>query len=74
VADPLDEAAPLSSASNSAPLRERVRSLAQLGGFFARTRDGEPGMHAIWQGDQRLPACIYAIDTYRTINALERNV
>jgi hypothetical protein len=29
------------------PRRERVRSLAQLGGFFARQGDGEPGLKAI---------------------------
>ena len=56
------------------PLRERVRSLAQLGGCFARTRDGEPGMKAIWQGYQRLHEFISAIETYRAINAGERNV
>jgi hypothetical protein len=56
------------------PLREMVRSLAQLGGFFARQGDGEPGIKAIWQGYQRLHECIYAIDTFRTVNALERNV
>lgn len=55
-------------------LREMVRSLAPLGGFFARQGDGEPGIKAIWQGYQRLHECIYAIDTYRTINGLERNV
>jgi hypothetical protein len=51
-----------------------VRSLAQLGGFFARTRDGEPGIHAIWQGYQRLHEFIYAIDTYRTVKGFERSV
>jgi hypothetical protein len=56
------------------PLREMVRNLAQLGGFLARQGDGEPGIKAIWQGYQRLHEFIYAIDTYRTVNALERNV
>jgi hypothetical protein len=56
------------------PLREMVRNLAQFGGFFARQGDGEPGLKAIWQGYQRLHDFIYAIDTYRTVNALERNV
>lgn len=36
------------------PLRAMVRGRAQLGGFFARTREGTPGMQAIWQGYQRL--------------------
>jgi hypothetical protein len=35
-------------------LREMVRDLAQLGGVFARTGDGEPGITSIWQGSQRL--------------------
>jgi hypothetical protein len=56
------------------PRRELVRSLAQLGGFFARPGDGEPGIAVIGQGYQRLPEFIYAVDTYRTITALERNV
>ena len=56
------------------PLREMVRNLAQLGGFLARQGDGEPGIKAIWQGYQRLHEFIYAIDTYRTVNALERTV
>ena len=30
--------------------RAMVRRLAQLGGFFARQGDGEPGIKAIWQG------------------------
>jgi hypothetical protein len=56
------------------PLREMGWTLAQLGGFFARQGDGEPGIKAIWQGYQMLHECIYAIDTYWTVNALERNV
>jgi Transposase Tn5 dimerisation domain len=53
------------------PRREMVRSLAQLGGFLARKGDGEPGITVIWQGYQRLHACIHAVDTYRTVTALE---
>ena len=51
------------------PLCEMVRSLAQLGGCLGRTRDGEPGIQAIWQGYQRLHEFIYAIETYRTVKA-----
>jgi hypothetical protein len=51
-----------------------VRRLAQLGGFCARQGDGEPGINAIWQGYQRRHEFIYAIDTYRTVNAVERTV
>ena len=35
-------------------LRTVVRQLAQLGGFLARTRDGEPGVKTIWRGLRRL--------------------
>lgn len=31
-------------------LREAVRAVAQLGGFLARTRDGEPGAMTLWRG------------------------
>jgi hypothetical protein len=55
-------------------LREMVRSLAPRGGFFARQGDGEPGINAIGQGYQRRHEFISAIDTYRTVNAVERNV
>jgi Transposase Tn5 dimerisation domain len=51
-------------------LREMVRALAQLGGFFARTGDGEPGIQVIWQGYQRLHDFIYALETHRSVNAL----
>ena len=36
------------------PLREAVRWLAQLGGFLGRTRDGDPGVTALWKGFQHL--------------------
>jgi hypothetical protein len=51
-------------------LREMVRGLAQLGGFFARTGDGEPGIQAIRQGYQRLHEFIYALETHRSVNTL----
>ena len=35
-------------------LRESVHWIAQLGGFLARTRDGEPGVQTLWQGLRRL--------------------
>jgi hypothetical protein len=52
------------------PLRDMVRALAQLGGFLARTGDGEPGVKAIWQGYQRLHEFIYAVETHLTVNTL----
>jgi Transposase Tn5 dimerisation domain/Transposase DNA-binding len=51
------------------PLRDTVRALAQLGGFLARTGDGEPGIKSIWQGYQRLYEFIYAIETHLAVNA-----
>jgi hypothetical protein len=56
------------------PLREMVRSRAQLGGVFARQGDGEPGSTALWQGYHRLHEFIDAIAPYRTVNGVERNV
>jgi hypothetical protein len=55
------------------PLREMVRSLARLGGFFARKGDGEPGLTTIWQGYQRLHEFIDAVDTYQTVNGYKRS-
>jgi len=52
------------------PLRDTVRALAQLGGFLARSGDGEPGIKSIWQGYQRLHEFIYAIATHLAANAL----
>ena len=50
-------------------LRDTVRALAQLGGFLARTGDGEPGIKSIWQGYQRLHEFIYAVETHLAVNA-----
>jgi hypothetical protein len=49
-------------------LRDTVRALAQLGGFLARTGDGEPGIKSIWQGYQRLHDFLYAIETHLAVN------
>jgi hypothetical protein len=35
-------------------LRQAVRWIAQLGGFLARKRDGEPGVSVLWKGFQHL--------------------
>jgi hypothetical protein len=51
------------------PLREIVRCLARLGGFLARTGDGEPGVQTLWQGYQRLQDFLYALETQRAVNA-----
>ncbi|MEB3213777.1 MAG: IS4 family transposase [Leptolyngbyaceae bacterium] len=34
-------------------LRQAIRWIAQLGGFKARTRDGEPGLKTLWRGLSR---------------------
>lgn len=52
------------------PLHHMVRALARLGGFLARTGDGEPGIQSIWQGYQRLHEFIYALEMHRAVNAL----
>ncbi len=52
------------------PLRNMVRALARLGGFLARTGDGEPGIQSLWQGYQRLHEFIYALEIHRVVNAL----
>lgn len=36
------------------PVRQAVRWIAQLGGFMARKRDGEPGPMTLWRGLHRL--------------------
>src|SRR5215813_3983054 len=51
------------------PLREMVRCLARLGGFLARTGDGEPGVQTLWQGYRRLQDFLYALETQRAVNA-----
>ena len=52
------------------PLRTMVRALAQLGGFLARTREGEPGIQSIWQGYHRLHEFLYALEMHRAVKAL----
>jgi hypothetical protein len=37
-------------------MREAIRLIARLGGFLARTGDGEPGVKTIWRGLIRLDA------------------
>jgi Transposase Tn5 dimerisation domain len=51
-------------------LHDMVRSLAQRGGFYARTDAGEPGIRSLGQGSQRLHACISAVETHRTVHVL----
>jgi hypothetical protein len=39
-------------------LRQALRWVAQLGGFLARVRDGEPGVKVLWRGLRRLHAMV----------------
>lgn len=55
---PISEKAP--------PLRDCVRTLAQVGGFLARKGDGEPGMKTVWRGYIRL---LNALDAVAALNA-----
>lgn len=50
-------------------LREAVRWIAQLGGFLARRRDGEPGPIVVWRGLQQLRAITHAWRLFQTNNS-----
>ena len=41
-------------------LQQAVRWIAQLGGFLARTHDGEPGVKTLWRGLRRLDDMVSA--------------
>ncbi len=45
-------------------LRAMIRMVAQLGGFLARTRDGEPGSQVLWRGLQRMDDITIAFRSY----------
>jgi hypothetical protein len=47
-------------------VRDFFRGLAQLGGFLARTGDGEPGWQTIWGGLEKLLLCLRGADVLRT--------
>ena len=42
------------SLKKESPLRDYLRSIAKLGGFLARKRDGNPGWITLWRGSTRL--------------------
>ena len=50
-------------------LNEVVRLVARLGGFLARTGDGEPGVKTIWLGMQRILDLAAAIRVSREFQA-----
>ena len=49
-------------------VREAIRLVAQLGGFLARTGDGEPGEKTIWRGFRRLADMVFAWQIVTTIS------
>lgn len=48
--------------TNELTVYEFFRELAKLGGFLARTGDGEPGWQTIWRGYRELQALLDAAD------------
>lgn len=49
------------------PLRTTTRMLAQLGGFLARTGDGEPGVETIWRGDMEMMRAMHTLALARAV-------
>jgi Transposase Tn5 dimerisation domain len=44
-----------------------MRMLAQLGGFLARTGDGEPGVETIWRGYMEMLRAVHALALARAV-------
>jgi hypothetical protein len=42
-------------------LRTMTRMLAQLGGFLARTGDGEPGVETLWRGYMEMMRAVHTL-------------
>jgi hypothetical protein len=49
------------------PLRTMTRMLAQLGGFLARTGDGEPGVETIWRGYMEMTRALHTLAIARAV-------
>lgn len=49
------------------PLRTRIRMLAQLGGFLARTGDGEPGVETVWRGYMEMLRAMHTLKLARAV-------
>lgn len=45
-----------------------IRMLAQLGGFLARTGDGEPGVETIWRGYMEMLRAVHTRTIARAIS------
>jgi hypothetical protein len=48
-------------------LQTMTRMLAQLGGFLARTGDGEPGVETIWRGYMEMMRAVHTLALARTV-------
>ena len=51
-------------------IREAIRLIARLGGFLARTGDGEPGAKTIWRGFRRLNDMAVAYRIFTTVTTV----
>ena len=49
------------------PLRTMTRMLAQLGGFLARTGDGEPGVETVWRGYMEMLRAVHTLTLARAV-------
>jgi transposase Tn5 family protein len=49
------------------PLRTMIRMLAQLGGFLARTGDGEPGVETVWRGYMEMLRAVHTLKIARAV-------
>ncbi len=49
-------------------VREALRLIARLGGFLARTGDGEPGVQTVWRGFRRLNDMVLTWRIFATLS------
>ena len=47
-------------------LREAVRMVGRMGGWWGRKGDGEPGAESLWQGLERIETMAQALELYRS--------
>ena len=50
-------------------IREVIRQIAMLGGFFGRKSDGEPGVKSLWQGLQHLRDFVEGVEYLHAVYA-----
>jgi hypothetical protein len=51
-------------------IREVIRQIAMLGGFFGRKGDGESGVVILWLGFQRIRDFVRGIDHLRELQLI----